>query len=180
MLPVSLSEELLRQLDVLIAAVADDPVLSHGMQRERSRLASHLQTAVEPWLRTLDPRPPSAAGRCRRPSRHILSTCQRNGRARVRGYVRLRRASYLALDAELIDARIFDRLQLLGRRALQVLSPPALAAYASSSSPSAGGGSVGSGALRSGLLGISEGGGGLSPLPSRTNRSSVSTSRAWA
>lgn len=182
MLPLSLSEDLLRQLDVLIAAIADDPVLSQGMRRERSRLAAHLQTTVEPWLRTLDSRSPPPARRCRRRqlSRHIISAYQRSGRARVRGYSRLRRASYLALDAELIDARIFDRLQLLGRRALQVPAPSAPAGYASSSSPSAAGGSVGSGALRSGPPGSTEGGAVPSPLPSRTKRSSVSTSLAWA
>lgn len=184
MSPVSLSQQLLGQLDVLIAAVADDPILRQGLLRERRRLAAHLDATVEPWLRSQNLDLPKRYSRnsARRPSPYQLAACQRQARARTRGYFRLRHASYLAIDAELIDARIFDRLQLLGRRALRGQPEPASSSYASSSSPSAGGGSTGevSGVRCSGPpIGASRGG-VLSPLPSRTNRSSVSTSRAWA
>ncbi len=184
MSPASLSQELLRQIDLLITSVSDDWALCQGLLRERERLAAHLHNTVEPWLRScqLSPGRPSPRRQRPRPRQILESACQRQHRARRHGYLSLRGISYLALDAELIDARIFDRLQLLGRRAIRVPVPPGLQVYASSSSPSAGGGSTGvvSGAMRSGTpigAGCSP---GPSPLPSRTKRSSVSTSLAWA
>jgi len=184
----SLSTELLRQLDLLITAVSDDDVLRQGLQRERVRLATHLHSTVEPWLCALGTVscPPPAPGpveprRTRAASRSLVAGL-RQRHFRRGSYARLRGLSYQALDAELIDARIFDRLQLLGRRALHARPGTGLRIYASSSSPSAGGGSMGadSGVGRSGPPIGAGADGPPSLLPSRTNRSRVSTSLAWA
>ena len=184
----SLSTELLRQLDLLIVAVSDDDVLRQGLQRERVRLASHLHSTVDPWLCSLStvtcppPAPGPVESRWNRAVSRSLVAGLRQRRFRRGSYARLRGLSYQALDAELIDARIFDRLQLLGRRALQAHTKAGPRTYASSSSPSDGGGSMGadSGVGRSGPPIGGGADGPPSPLPSRTNRSRVSTSLAWA
>lgn len=191
MTPLRISEQLLSQLDVLISSLQDDPVLATGLRRERERLVCHLQFTVEPWLR--------AQGLSRRPAivssqvcslrnnqrthrrRRIQNTIQRRGRHRL--CASLQEACYLALAAEIIDGRVFDRLSLLSQRTLRTARSQDRNDQASSSSPSAWPTSLGtpSGESGSGTLIGGTGRGDVSAgRPSRTYRSSVSTMRAWA
>lgn len=190
MTPQRISAQLLTQLDVLIQAVHDDPVLSHGLCRERERLLAHLQLTVEPWLsrqRLYPPQVPRHAMRCKhalggRAHRRWRLQNDRQHRSRQRLCSSLREVCYIALAAEIIDSYAFDRLCLLSQRAKRPAPPKP--PQASSSSPSAGlgsGGGMPSGASLSGIVAGAGSLGATSPgRPSRTYRSSVSTMRAWA
>lgn len=192
MTPQRISTQLLNELDALIDAVQDNPVLTQGLQRERERLLLHLQLTVEPWLQSHgldDPQVPRRSARCKvaqgeRAYRRWRIQNARQQRSRRRVCSSLREACYLALAAEIIDGHQFDRLHLLSQRALRLDNVSLLRLdQASSSSPSTGLGSIGtrSGVCFSGSISGSVGRAGTSPeRPSRTYRSSVSTMRAWA
>ena len=192
MTPQRISAQLLTQLDVLIQAVHDDPILSQGLTRERERLLAHLQLTVDPWLSRQGlnpPRMPRRAMRCKhalggRSHRRWRLQNDRKHRSRQRLCSSLREVCYIALAAEIIDSRAFDRLCLLSQRAKRTAPPNPARPQASSSSPSAGLGSGGGRPSGASLPGIVAGAGSLGATspgrPSRTYRSSVSTMRAWA
>lgn len=155
-----IATDLLSSLNVLIANLADDPVLSEALRRERVRLINHL------LIRT---------------DRFFFRDSQRRTRETYseswRHFYRLRRACYLAIDDGLLSSRRFDALMLLARRAAR----RARAAQASSPSPSprrsvGASGDAGTGA--GGSRGVKAGPPGRSP--SRTKRIKASTICAWA
>lgn len=146
-----LAIELIYRLDLLIAAIGDDPVLTGALLRERDRVLDHLERCLSPrarrWPGLLLERlaaPPIAA----RPARKLPA---------------LRGSCYRALSADLLDGRRFDALMLLFQRAQVGSSSPS----PSPSLPASGGGagsSFGSTALDS----------------PRRKRSRRSTIRTWA
>jgi hypothetical protein len=107
MLHVRIAADLMSSLDHLIALLADDPVLSSALMRERARLMNHLTR--HSVMAALEQRLAQRRTRERRAG----------GSGAWQRFVRLRGASYSALAEGFLDSRRFDSVILLALRAVR-------------------------------------------------------------
>lgn len=169
MLYVRIATDLITSLDALIAVLADEPLLSSALARERARLINHL---LEQLLGC-------AEAETRLPAQPGGVAKQAAGLRAWSRFSQLREAAYRALAAGCLSSQRFDSLMLLALRVARRCGSGQTSSSSESPSESceessgAGAGSGKSGWLMTGC-------GGCEPWPSRTKRITASTMRVCA